>query len=190
MYWIWSNEPTSDDEAMIYGVPRVIEDQGLKFDQGALVTGTIPDIEIIQDDDSQGVLTDNLIASGSNGLLFSSRLRRLMETLGIENVQYFPCRILNPQDGTESTDYQLANIIGRVACLDKAQSTINTDPDDPEAIEFIDSLSLDESKIRNWDIFRLNEVSQIIVVSDRLKVAFDRAKITGVKFYAQADFVF
>jgi hypothetical protein len=188
MYWIWANEPTGDDEAMIYGTPGVIEERDLRFDMGVLVNAAVPLIEIARDEDSQGVLTDNLIASGTNGLLFSSRLRTLLESLGIDNIHFFPCVVRNPADGSESTDYQLANIVGRVACLDVANSEITTDPDDPQDIEFIDALALDESKIRGIELFRLHEATQVIVAGDRVKSACEGAKITGVRFYAPADF--
>ncbi len=189
-YWVWANEPTADDEAMIYGVPPVVASLDLSFNDGSLVTAAVPLIEIERDADSQGVLTDNLIAAGTSGLLFSPRLRALLADLGIDNIQYFPTLIRNPSDGTQTQDYELANIIGRVWCLDRKASTIETLPHDPDQIAFIDSLALDTTRIRGQDLFRLGEKTQIIVVSDRVKRACENAKITGVRFYAPPDFTF
>jgi uncharacterized protein DUF1629 len=187
-YWVWANEPTSDDEAMIYGVPPVVASLGLRFNEGSLVTTTVPLIEIERDADSQGVLTDNLIAAGTKGLLFSSRLRGLIAQLGIDNIQYFPTLIRNPSDGTQTRDYELANILGRVWCLDRKGSALESSPDDPDYIEFIESLALDSARIRGQDLFRLGEKAQVIIASARLKRACESAGITGIRFYAPPEF--
>jgi hypothetical protein len=79
MHFVWANESTADDEAMIYGTPDAVEQLNLELDNGILVDVKVPLIEIVRDGDSQGGLTDNLIASGVNGLLFSTRLRKLLE---------------------------------------------------------------------------------------------------------------
>jgi hypothetical protein len=189
-YWVWANEPTADDEAMIYGVPPAVERLGLRFNDGLLVTRSVPVLEIERDADSQGVLTDNLIAAGVKGLLFSSRLRKLMAELGIDAIQYFPAVVRNPGDGTETRDYEVANVIGRVACLDRKSSVVESAPDDPDYIEFIEALALDTARMRGYDFFRLDEKSQILIASDRLKSACERAKITGVRFYAPSEFRF
>jgi hypothetical protein len=189
-YWVWANEPTGDNEAMVYGVPPVVEQLGLRFNDGNLVTQSVPLIQIDRDADSQGVLTDNLIAAGSKGLLFSGRLRSLIAQLGIDNIQYFPTVIRNPSDGTQTSDYELANIIGRVWCLDREASVIECAPNDPDYIEFIETLALDTARIRGHDLFRLGEKAQILIASDRLKRACETAKITGVRFYVPAEFTF
>lgn len=189
-HWIWANEPTADDEAMIYGTPRAVEALDLEFNNGLLVTTKVPPIEVVQDDDSQGVLTDNLIASGTNGLLFSTRLRDLLQKIGIDNIQYFPAVVRNPVEKTSTKDYSIANIIGRVACIDRKSSELEMSPDDPDRIEFIESLAIDEKKARGLDLFRLDEKTEIIVLSDRVKKACEKAKITGVRFYPPKDFTF
>lgn len=189
-HWIWANEPTADGEAMIYGTPPVVEELNLEFDIGVPVEGDVPLIEIKRDADSQGVLTDNLIAAGVNGLVFSRRLREVLSHAGVGNIQYFPLVIRNPNDGSATDDYMVANIIGRISCLDRARSVLETDPDRPERIEFIESLAIDEARTYSLELFRLDEKSEIIVVSKRVKQACEQARITGVRFYAPVDFVF
>ncbi len=188
MYWIWANEPTAEGEALIYGAPRLVTDLGLDFDAGFQVTSTVPLIELVQDEDSQGTLTDNLIAPGVNGLLFSSRLRKLMRSVGVDNIQYLPLVLRNGLSGAETRDYHVANIIGRIACLDADRSVVETAPHDPGRIMFIESLALDENKIPTVDIFRLHEQSQVIVVSERVRRVCEDQRVTGVRFYAPADF--
>jgi hypothetical protein len=189
-YWVWANEPTGDDEAMIYGVPPLVASLGLLFNQGQPVTAAVPLIEIERDSDSQGVLTDNLIAAGVKGLLFSSRLRELLHHAGIENIQYFPALVRNPADGSETRDYSIANVLGLIACLDRSKSVVERPPSDPDGIEFIEKLALDIARIHGADFFRLGEKSQILIASERVKRVCEAAKITGVRFYAPADYKF
>ena len=189
-HWVWVNEPTADDEAMIYGVPPVIAAQGLLFNQGHLVTQPVPLIEIERDADSQGRLTDNLIAAGVKGLLFSTRLCTLLHALGIDNLQHFPVLVRNPLDGTETHDYALINVVGRITCLDRAKSVLKHPPTDPQHIEFIETLALDAGSIHGQDFFRLGEVPEILIASSRVKEACETARITGVRFYAPEDYMF
>ncbi len=189
-YWIWANEPTAEEDAMIYGVPPVIATLGLLFNQGRLVTAPVPLIEIERDSDSQGRLTDNLIAGGLKGLLFSSRLRELLRSTGIENLQHFPTVLRNPTDGTETGDYTLTNVLGRIECVDRAKSVLKHPPGDPDHIEFIESLALDTRRIRGHDLFRMGEVPEILVASERVKRACEGANITGVRFHAPEDYMF
>lgn len=188
MFWIWANEPTAEDEAMIYGVPKVIEQQDLSFNQGKIVSDPVPPIEISRDSDSQGTLTDNLIAPGSRGLLFSMRLRKLLGEIGVDNIQYFPVRVTNPADSTSTDDYMLANLLGRIACIDMAKSTLHMHPRFPDVIEFFDSLVLDESKIKDLLMFRVEGFSPLIVVHEKIKEACEGNGITGIVFYEPEDY--
>lgn len=188
MYWIWANEPSDEDEAMLYGVPDAVKQLDLNFDKGALVTVKVPLIEFIRDEDSQGVLTDNLIAPGSRGLLFSTRLRELLAGQGVNNIQYFPVRVTNPKNSTTTDDYQLSNLIGSIACIDQMASNLEMHPHILNTIEFINALILDETKIKDNLMFRAAEFTQVIVVHERIKNACEDAGITGVVFYSPAGF--
>lgn len=188
MYWIWANERSSDAEARIAGVPEVVEREDLAFDRGARVSRDVPLIEILRDEDSQGVLTDNLIAPGVGGLVISARLRDTLARAGVTNIDYYPCRLTNLADGTVSDDYQVANVIGQIACVDRAASDLEMHPKRPDEIEFINSLVLDEHAIAGPLMFRLAEFQQLVVAHDQVKDACTSAGITGVKFYRPEEF--
>lgn len=188
MYWIWANEPSDEDEAMLYGVPPVIEQRNLSFDDGILIRDKVPLIEFVRDDDSQGRLTDNLIAPGSRGLMFSSRLRAVLESVGADNIQYFPTRIENPANSTSTEDYMLANLIGRIECIDTANSDLQMHPHHTDRIEFVDSLILDKDKINNLKLFRTSEHSQIIVAHNVVKEICEKNGISGIVFYEPQEF--
>ena len=187
MYWIWQNLRANDNQARIAGRPAVITELGIRFDEGARIQVDVPMIRMIRDEDSQGQLTDNLIAPGTTGLVLSSRLRLLLTAHGVHNIEYYPVELENPVDNTRSDDYQLGNLIGRVACFDLELSELQRDPR-TGAIEFIDALALDESKIGELRMFRTSEHAQVIVVHDDIRNACVAANITGVVFVRPADF--
>jgi hypothetical protein len=191
MNWIWEHAITSEQEAMIYGVPDVLvalRARGVRFDLGVRAPVGVPLVVIERDDQSQGTLNDNLVAPGTTGLLLSSRLRKALATAGVDNIEYFPTRIHNPQDGSTTDDYCLANIVGAVACIDRDQSVLHMHPDLADEIEFIDSLVLDAARIRGSLCCRLKEFLPVIVVHDRVKEACEAAQVTGVRFVRPQDF--
>ncbi len=187
MYWIWQSLRANDDEARIADRPAVIRALGVRFDEGARIDVAVPMIRMIRDEDSQGQLTDNLIAPGTTGLVLSSRLRQLLTAHGVHNMEYYPVELENPVDNTRTEDYQLGNLIGRVTCFDLEQSALQRDPR-TGAIEFIDALALDESKIGELRMFRSAEHAQVIVVHEDIRNACVAANITGVVFVRPAEF--
>jgi len=186
MYWIWENSIDENElNAMIYGVPealKMLREFGIRFDDGNHINAEVPKIIIERDGDSQGHLNDNLVAPGTSGLLFSAKLRSVLANCGVDNIEYFPVTIHNPQDGSSSQEYYLANIVGRIACVDLAGSDVQMHPNFPDEIEFMDSLKLDESLINGVLIFRLFEHSQVIIAHEKIKNACELSGITGVKF--------
>ncbi len=187
MYWIWQSLRANDNDARIADRPVVISELGVRFDEGARIQGAVPVIRMIRDEDSQGQLTDNLIAPGTTGLVLSSRLRQLLTAHGVHNIEYYPVELENPIDNSRTNDYQLGNLIGRVACFDLAQSVLQRDPR-TGALEFIDALALDESKIGELRMFRSSEHAQVIMVHEDIRNACVATNITGVVFVRPADF--
>ena len=191
MHWIWANRVNADDQALVYGTPAAIEaDDDLSFEEGNRVTRKVPAVTVELDKDSQGKLTDNLIAGGVRGLLFNARLRDVFTSLGVDNLQYFPCHLRNLVTRASSDDYEIANIIGRVECVDFGKSEVTRFRRNPSQLMLIEKLALDAKKARGHDLFRLHEQPQIIVVSERVKRACEKKKITGVVFFAPEDFIF
>lgn len=187
MHWVWVSERTADDEAMIYGPLNFSSVEDIKVDTGFTVSARGPLTDIIRGEHSQGEMPDNVLLRGNGGLLFSPRLRQVLEKISLDNIQYFPVTVQNPVDGTQISDYQVANIIGRLACLDRDESVLVTDPDNDNIIEFIEKLAIDEDKLSGFDLVRMHEESEIIVASDRVKDACEQAGITGVRFYKPAE---
>ncbi|MGQ0634468.1 MAG: imm11 family protein [Planctomycetaceae bacterium] len=71
-----------------------------------------------------------------------------------------------------------------VECLDRGRSEVQprTIPEDSADVGYIRKLALDAKRAANAGIFRLKESTQHLIVSRRIKGAFEKARITGVRF--------
>jgi hypothetical protein len=184
MYWIWATEVGTDADPVFFETPAIVDELNLHFDTGAPQATDMP---LIQLERAEGwnSLTDNLVAPGVNGLVFSKRLRQLLAAVGVDNVQYYDFSLSSADKSVR--DYQIANIVGRIACVDESRSVLELDPDSPGRAVFIDSLALNE-QAGGFDLFRLHEESSIVVASDRVRRACLQARVTGVRFYNPSDF--
>lgn len=191
-YWVWRDAIYSDEQASLNTRPPSIHAQRLYFDDGVLLVqpniSAVLDISLSEEDD--GFLTDNLVAPGVPGLLISSRLRGVLEQCGVDNIQYFPVN-MRLSDGTILfNEYSIANIIGRVSCIDFTQSDIVADDGPPLVIDSIDHLVLKQDNTHELDVFRLGEFFVAIIVSSRVKDAIQRSGVSGVEFYAIDEYFF
>jgi hypothetical protein len=189
MYWIWATEPCGADESLFHVIPQAVEQLGLRFDEGRWIGDDIAPLVLELHETVRGTLTDNLLAPGVNGLVLSTRLRELLHALGVDSIQYFAFT-LRSADGSESHEYRIANILGRVACLDRSQSKLVNELEAPDLIVAVESLVIDEERTQGFDLFRLHEESEVIIASDRLRRACRQSGITGVRFYRPQDFCF
>ncbi|MCA9139365.1 MAG: hypothetical protein KDB00_21470 [Planctomycetales bacterium] len=188
MYWVWTNRRVAEEEVTVSRRPAVISDLNLRFDDGSAITEDVPLIEIDIDADSGNVLTENIVANATTGLLFSSKLRDVLASVGVDNLQFFDCVIHFAAENRDLTDYRIANIVGRVACIDESTSDFMYMPSDPTEILMINKLGIDESKIEELLMLRLHEYDQIILVHEKVKTAILDAGITGVQFFKPEDY--
>jgi hypothetical protein len=182
MYWIWANERSDESELRIDNVPPIIDANDWNFDNGERIGMPLPVIDIPFTMRADDRLTDNLVVPGCRGLLVNTRLKAILDELGIENLQYFDTRLQNQNDQKVSDDYYLVNIIGRLSCIDMNASELELDADGE--IEFINSLALrpelSESPLK---IFRDERFQSLIVAHESIKDALGEQKISGIRFY-------
>lgn len=187
MYWIWRSRRRDEEDASIHGVPQSIKELGTRFDQGLRYTDPIPPIELHMDARSQGQLTDNLIAPATTGLAFSSALRAALNSSGVDNIDYYPLKLINDITGEIFDDYQIANVIGVLECIDFSESDLELTDDG--SIRFIESLVLMESLPSDLRMFRIMEYLPLVVVHERVKEAVEDNAMTGVEFLRPEDLV-
>ncbi len=187
MKYIMFTEHTSDDEILIEGIPKIVVD-GIKFNQGEIITEAIVNIDFTYSNDADEVLADIIAAPGFKGLVINNKVKGLIQELGIKNTQYFPLKLNERVKGKTSSEYVIANIIGAFDVIDYSKSSLEIDPDD-NSIEFIDSLSFCEiQEVELPQMFRLSSFMPLVIVSEEVKLLFEENHVTGVKFYKPEEF--
>ncbi|WP_437906344.1 DUF1629 domain-containing protein [Sorangium sp. So ce327] len=172
----------SHDRSCIPMLPRpeIHGHPALRFNSGARIDERLPVIEFRQGADHQGSIPD-YVPTALAGMVVSSRFRHTLEAAGVDNIDYHDARILNTVTGAALDSYYVANIVGRVACLDRENSVVEPAPGIPDAILEIYEMVLDYNRIGDLRMFRLHELPFIVIVDQGVKEAIERAQITGVR---------
>jgi hypothetical protein len=187
MYWILMSERSDVEELAIDEIPKIVEDLDLNFDYGINVNKSIPVIDILYSLNDGKLKTDNIVLSTRLGLLINKKIRDVLDTLNINNIEYYSTRLINKSNSEIDEDYKIANIIGKIECVDKENSELEFYTDGE--IEFIDKLVLNLGKDKHYGhIFRMSEFLPLIVISNSLKIKLEEKNITGFKIYAPKDF--
>jgi hypothetical protein len=101
--------------------------------------------------------------------LFRDDLVKAMRDGGVDNLDLYNAVIIDPDGGTQHTNYKAVNIIGAIAAADMAKSDAVIHTGGP----FIDvdfyTLVLDEKRAGDALIFRLAEATSAILVHERLR---------------------
>jgi len=110
-------------------------------------------------------------------VVVSDRMRRALERAGVSNVQYYPARLQAELSEHIESGYWLANVVGRVACVDAVASGLT---DDDMTISDCQALVLDPQRTYGLGLFRLAEDPRMIVVAPRVQASLHEAKLVGV----------
>ncbi|RKH55957.1 imm11 family protein [Corallococcus llansteffanensis] len=175
---------SSDDKdtgVMIMKRPSIPGADNVHLDQGTRLEQPLPVFDFILDEKNQGEVLD-FVWTTFRGLVVSAKFRKVLEGAGVDNVDYYPVRIVNTVTGEVKQDYFAANILGRVACMDLEASVYERSPLKPDMIRAIDELHLDESKLQGFKLFRLSEAFNIVLADESIKKAVEKAKLRGICF--------
>jgi hypothetical protein len=124
----------------------------------------------------------------NNVPLMSARLKEAIESVGIDNINFFPVTLRNP--ATERTyEYFAFNLIGLVAAADLAKSQIASHDGDFMGDSQIHNLVLDESKAHGLLMFRLKEKYSTLLVHHKVRDAILSRQIDTVQFIEPEDYM-
>ncbi|EMO54275.1 imm11 family protein [Leptospira noguchii] len=182
-YLLWENRREEGDAFIYGGWPRGLN---VSFSTGTHIAQAVPKIEVTLNQKSQGRLTDNVLIAGG-GPIFSDRFIQLLKQNGVNNIDTYPCEIINSVTNEIHRNFQVVNIIGKISCIDPINSDITFASGDPKRMLGYVYLSLDESKISDLKLFVLSEMPVQIVVHSEIATAMKDAGITGVEFMMQGS---
>lgn len=98
----------------------------------------------------------------------SQRMRERLTAAGVDNVEYFPVRIVEEESGREVPGYYLMNIVARISALDRDRAKVT---EWRKRITRVQSLALNDAAIGGTKVFRLHEYPGIVFVSDDVAAA-------------------
>jgi hypothetical protein len=107
--------------------------------------------------------------------LYSNKVKQCLDNCGVDNVDFYPVKIIDPKSNTVNFDYWFANICGRISCIDVENSDTEVDP--LGGLEF-ESFCIDEAKVNGARIFRLHEDGTLVIVNE---VIFNELSKAGLK---------
>lgn len=192
MWWIALDEPTEKDEFLLEeGVPFFEEQKknGIRFYSGEYISRDIElcTITIPEEESDVNFMPDNFLGMEINTFVFNQRVRKMLEACQVDNIQYFPVRIINKGTGEIFDDYKIANIIGIIDCIDYDKSNISWHSEN--SISFIKGMTIDPEKVKDAPlVFRIKGYPLVAAMHNSLKTALEENDISGINFVKPEKF--
>ena len=166
-YFVWETR-RRDSEALIAGFPPTPQDYGVSFFVGRRFLVDLPELELVMDRTATGTLTDDLVVAKQRCIAHSNRLQRVLRAAGVDGIDYYPVRIVNPITSDVYHSHEAANILEVIHCLDREGS-------DPISMTrtrrtcVINRLALVQDRLGDALLFRLGERPRTVIVRARSK---------------------
>lgn len=191
-YFIWETR-RANEEHMLVPMFAPTRSLGVSFIASRRFLEPLPELHIELDGALGMTLTDDLVIMKRRCLVHSHLLRDVLSRAGVDNIDYYPCRLGNSSSGRSTgsfTDenkrvryrYEAANILDAIFCLDRKNSTLEVDDEEPSEIWYIHDLKLLEDRLGDVLMFRLGEDPSIVVVHETVKDAVEASGVTGPVF--------
>jgi hypothetical protein len=194
MYFVWESRRADPKEALITAFAPTASLYGIGFIRGRRFSTQPQELTIELYAYSLGKFTYDLLIVKRRCLVHSAKLIAVLKEAGVDNIDYYPCRLKNTVTGREIRTfrageneqpqyyYQAANILDLIHCLDTDESGLEYDDEEPNELWYIHNMKLLEDRIQDVRMFRLGEDSSIVIVDERVKDAVEKSGATGVCF--------
>lgn len=192
----WYRIIMTTDEAGDPPYPFVAEEFELfgfdyeELNDGRVVEGWKRDSLIRGVDPDYNGRIDDVLGNAAGFPVFSERLRTALaaSNVGTLDIQYLPLRVVRCT-GEEIEGFAAANVIARIAALDRERSFllgVREDKIDPltgqPKVKHIGKAALTSEVLEGHDVIRLLEFFPPIFVSDRFVKVFNDLRCTGAEF--------
>jgi hypothetical protein len=159
--------------------PESIHGDDLYFLSGERISAPIPnplEFEVDCVNQAPHLLEDQIP-------VMSLRLAKAFAEFGIDNFQFYPAVLRNPETGVTWRDYVAFNVIGCVDAVDRAASTFTTimDGDEGGAVTPLldyQQLVFSQTKLNGHEMFRLYQ-NHCLYVSERILMGLRARKPEG-----------
>jgi hypothetical protein len=177
-----------DDGAVLSAVPKE-GPKGYKYKKGINLLQNYPDRDraIMVFDQvnypDQSKLYDILPAL-SSVLVVNSKVKDLLGSMNINNIEYLPIRLWDHKKEPVSDDYYIVNPLGSVDFIDMEKSDYVMGALDDSNINDIDELVINYDKIpEDAKLFRASTMMDQLFIHDDVRLAFEKAGIQGYSLF-------
>jgi uncharacterized protein DUF1629 len=174
-YYLLHRNPMANHAFGIVGGPDDLDP--VDFMQGKILT-SVPTPIVLEMHEASG--ESGILADIGDGLytVYSDRLRKVLIGAGVDNVDYFPARLVHPVSGTRSDDYALVNVLGLVEAVDRSKSTMT--PARGRLPGQLRGFTIDSQRAGDLRLFRLAESPDLIVIEESVMAEIEAATLDGV----------
>lgn len=142
-------------------------------------------------DPKWGDMIADVVPNVFNVLIVSKRVRDILQSEDVSDVEYLQFVILDKKGRIKSKDYCVANLIGSVDCLDAANSVFKDDPMEKGQIIDIECLNIIKEKVpEDKKLFRLAQRRHLFIIRNDLLQRLQGDEITGLETYEMGSRVF
>jgi hypothetical protein len=174
-FYLLHRNPMADHAFGIVGGPDDLDP--IDWLEGKKLTPVASPV-VLEMHEASGESGDLADIAGGLYTVFSDRLRKTLVAAGVDNVDYFPARLVHPVSGNRSDDYALVNVLGLVEAVDKSKSTMTGIGGrlPPTLKQF----TIDQKRAGDLRLFRLAESPRLIVIDESVKTTIEAAALDGV----------
>lgn len=187
-YVIWT--PKNIENACVLSELRGVEKTFL-LNKGVSLESTFPasaSYTMNPDFPTDTMLTDNLINTDML-IVGSLRLKKFLCSRKVTLVEYLPVSIFDHKGKIASGEYFIIHPVDPVECIDIDQSIVEWGLINPDTIDSIERLVINEAKIdSDRQLFRPKLFTDIILVKRGLAGAIDQEGFSGIQWVEVADY--
>lgn len=99
-----------------------------------------------------------------DAIVMTKRLLKALQEAGVDNLDIYPCVIVNEETGFRTVDYVAVNLIGLVSAVDIGKSNVTGGDSDHLLDTDFDGLTIDPKKAKDHLMFRLAKNTSAIVI--------------------------
>lgn len=122
----------------------------------------------------------------SDALVMTRRLITALQEAGVNNMDVYPCTIINEGTGFSTEEYAAVNLLGMVKAMDLENSNI---VGGEEGDFDVDGLKIDQLKAKNHLLFRLEENSIAIVIHRSVKEYLEKKGFDMLTFQKPGEWI-
>ncbi len=125
----------------------------------------------------------------NDAIIMSKRLLAALQEVGVDNLDVYPCVIINEGTGFRTEDYVAVNLIGLVKAADIDNSNVTGGNSDHMLDTDFDGLAIDPKKAKDYLMFRLAENTSAIVIHRSVKEHLIEKGFTMLSYVEPKDWI-